>query len=156
MSLRSFYAKFGLILVGAALSCTVAAEQRFALLIGNSKYSDNVGPLKYPSQDVDVLEKSLEKLGFKVRKIKDAGFREINKEIVAHISNVRRDNNSELVLSFIYYAGHGAADGKSKINYLIRLTSQTLPPPFSGANPSISRAPSSTRSVSKRQTRGTL
>lgn len=118
MNLRKFFVKFGLFVYGLAFCFDAAAEPRYALLIGNSKYPESVGPLKFPSQDVDVLEKALEKLNFKVRKIKDVGFLDINKEIAAHIRKVR-DDNADVVLSFVYYAGHGAADIKSKVNYLI-------------------------------------
>jgi hypothetical protein len=93
------------------------AENRLALLIGNQNYNGNVGPLKNPHNDIALVGAALERLGFKLTIIRDAGYRMIEKELSTHIQNVRRAGRN--TISFIYYSGHGAADPDTKINYLI-------------------------------------
>ena len=74
--MQVFYA----VLIGSLLwvfapNLTAHAESRFALLIGNQAYSDRVGPLKNPHNDIALVGAALERLGFKVTRIKDAGYR---------------------------------------------------------------------------------
>ena len=99
------------------LSSTAAAADRFALLIGNQNYRDNVGPLTNPHNDIALVGAALERLGFKITIIKDAGYKAIETAVKTHIQNVRRAGRD--TISIIYYAGHGASDPDTKINYLI-------------------------------------
>jgi hypothetical protein len=107
--------------LAALLCCYQAApaapEQRFALLIGNQTYRDNVGPLVNPHNDVDLVRQSLERLNFRVTTVRDAGFSELIKSVNKHISQIQEDDPSSI--SFIYYSGHGASDSESGLNYLI-------------------------------------
>jgi len=99
------------------LATGAQAESRFALLIGNQNYSDKVGPLKNPHNDITLVGTALEKLSFNVTRIKDAGYREIDAALKRHIQQVRRAGKG--TISFVYYSGHGAADPDTQINYLI-------------------------------------
>jgi hypothetical protein len=49
------------------------AKIRLAHLIGNQSYSEKVGPLHNPHNDIALVAAALEKVGFKVTRIKDAG-----------------------------------------------------------------------------------
>jgi len=93
------------------------SEGRLALLIGNQSYSDKIGPLKNPHNDISLVGAALEKLAFKVTSIKDAGYKEIDTALKRHIQQVRRAGKD--TISFVYYSGHGAADSDTQINYLI-------------------------------------
>jgi uncharacterized caspase-like protein len=94
-----------------------AAGQRIALLIGNQRYTEKVGPLKNPHSDVAVLEAALRRVGFEVTVLKDTDYRSMDLAIKRHIAKVR-DAGSDAV-SFFYYSGHGAANPVTRINYLI-------------------------------------
>jgi hypothetical protein len=99
------------------LPSTVAAADRYALLIGNQHYRNNVGPLTNPHNDIALVGAALERLGFKVTTIKDAGYKAIETAVKTHIQNVRRAGRD--TISIIYYSGHGASEPDTKINYLI-------------------------------------
>jgi hypothetical protein len=87
------------------------AEKRIALVIGNSNYGTKT-PLKNPLQDANLMEATLEGLGFVVDKYQDLGLKEMN-AAVRDFSQKMKDNN----VALFYYAGHGVqVDGK---NYLI-------------------------------------
>jgi hypothetical protein len=111
--LRVAVIMLGLIL----LPSTATAADRYAILIGNQHYRDNVGPLTNPHNDIALIGAALERLGFKITTIKDAGYKAIETAIKTHIQNVRRAGRD--TISIIYYSGHGASDPDTKINYLI-------------------------------------
>jgi len=93
------------------------AEKRIALLIGNQVYSAEVGPLKNVHNDIALIGAALRSLSFDVTEVKDADYRGIETAISRHIQAVRR--GGEGTVSLVYYAGHGAANPDTKINYLI-------------------------------------
>ena len=94
-----------------------AAQEKFALLIGNQGYKETVGPLRNPHNDVSVVAAALDKLGFKITVVKDAGYKTIDTALKTHIQQVRRAGKD--TISFFYYSGHGASDPETRINYLI-------------------------------------
>ena len=94
-----------------------AAQSRFALVIGNQAYKEGVGPLRNPHNDVALIAGTLNRLGFKVTVIKDAGYKSIDTALKTHIQQVRRAGKD--TISFFYYSGHGASDPETRINYLI-------------------------------------
>ena len=55
----------GLVLVLLALPLRAHADGRSALLIGNQSYSEKVGPLKNPHNDIALVGAALEKVGFR-------------------------------------------------------------------------------------------
>jgi len=99
------------------LPLVAQAEGRLALLIGNQDYGEKVGPLKNPHNDIALVAAALEKLSFKVTRIKDAGYKAIDTALKRHIQEVRRAGKD--TISFVYYSGHGAADPDTQINYVI-------------------------------------
>jgi caspase domain-containing protein len=113
-SLRRLTLVFVLQLV---LSTGAEAQSRFALLVGNQAYKEDVGPLRNPHNDVALIAGTLNRLGFKVTVIKDAGYKSIDTALKTHIQQVRRAGKD--TISFFYYSGHGASDPETRINYLI-------------------------------------
>ncbi len=94
-----------------------AADERLALLIGNQAYKENIGPLKNPHNDVNLIEGSLKQLGFKVTVIKDASYKAMDSALKRYVTEVRRAGRN--ALSFFHYSGHGVANPETQINYLI-------------------------------------
>jgi Caspase domain len=90
---------------------------RLALLIGNQGYTQKVGPLKNPFNDVGLIETSLKLLGFKVTLLKDANYKAMNSAVKRYVTEVRRAGPG--AISFFYYSGHGVANPETQINYLI-------------------------------------
>jgi len=88
-----------------------------ALLIGNQAYNEKVGPLKNPHNDVALVGAAVERLGFNVTRVKDAGYVAIDAALKRHVQQVRRAGKD--AISFLYYSGHGASDPDTQINYLI-------------------------------------
>lgn len=85
--------------------------KRLALLIGNSNYQ-TAGKLKNPTNDVDLMQDVLKKLGFKIKVIKNATKRTFLKALTSFGEEL--DNFD---LGFFYFAGHGIqVDG---VNYLL-------------------------------------
>jgi Caspase domain len=105
------------VLLVLLLPLGVHAEERLALLIGNQSYSEKIGPLKNPHNDIALVGAALEKVGFKVTRVEDAGYKAIDTALKRHIQQVRRAGKD--TISFVYYSGHGAADPDTQINYLI-------------------------------------
>lgn len=97
-----------------------ANEKRFALLIGNQGYTDTVGPLKNPHNDVRLLAETLTTIGFppaNVRAIHDADRVTILGAVDAFAETVSRAGPDAVAV--LYYSGHGAASSRDKRNYLI-------------------------------------
>jgi len=86
------------------------AQERFALLIGNQSYSEKVGALKNPHNDIRLIKSALIKIGFKesnIDLIDDADLKTL------HIAQGRFQQKlraaGENALGLFYYSGHGAA-----------------------------------------------
>lgn len=88
------------------------AEPRFALLIGNERYSSHL--LETPVADVRMLATLLTQLGFAVEKIENAS-RAAMFDALARF--VERLETAEGGVAFVYFAGHGFQD--EGINYLL-------------------------------------
>ena len=84
----------------AAAVQTPVAEQRVALVIGNSKYKDS--PLINPANDAKAVAIALEKSGFRVILKLDANQKEIHDAIAVFGDALKRD-----AVGLFYYAGHG-------------------------------------------------
>jgi uncharacterized caspase-like protein len=106
-----------MLLVVLFTSAARAQVPRLALLIGNSKYADKVGPLKNPRNDVTLVGRALKDLGFSVTIIYDADYRTMDSAIKRYVDDVRGVGNG--AISFFYYSGHGVANPETRINYLI-------------------------------------
>ncbi|MBN9672031.1 caspase family protein [Roseibium aggregatum] len=98
----------------------VAAEQRFALVIGNSGY-EKIGRLANPANDADLVAKSLEAVGFEV-----AVHYDLDEETMGQALDDLADRAPELDVAVLYFAGHGIQkDGE---NYLIPVDAQLRSP----------------------------
>ena len=81
---------------------TTLYTQSYALLIGNSIYTNGWSDLPGVKKDLASVKNALEAKGFKV--IENASQRQIKRSIDDFISKYGRDFNSRLI---IYYSGHG-------------------------------------------------
>ena len=98
-------------LLAVALAPVARAEQRFALVIGNSGYRTQ--RLANPKHDADLIAATLETLGFKVTKLIDADLRAMRRAMLRFSRQLRVSD----AVGLFYYAGHGVQlDG---VNYLI-------------------------------------
>lgn len=103
---------FILIVMFAAPSYAVAQE-RLALLIGNSRY-EQATALRNPENDVDLVHSALELAGFETIVVKNANKTRLDAQIDSFLSLVATKNNPTVL---IYFAGHGVQfDGR---NYLL-------------------------------------
>lgn len=105
------------LLASLAAKPAEAAAERYALVIGNARYDDSVGPLKNPHNDVALIATSLRSIGFDVRLVKDATYRSLDVEIRRHAMKLARAG--EGAIGFFYYSGHGVANPQTGANYLI-------------------------------------
>ena len=88
----------------------LSAEQRTALVIGNSDYKTS--PLKNPANDARDMAAALEELGFSVTSLIDANQRKMDSAVRAFGNDLAKGG-----VGLFYYAGHGMqVDG---VNYLI-------------------------------------
>lgn len=89
------------------------APNRIALVIGNAEYKEGIAPLKNPANDASDIAKLLdEKLGFKVMKVVNGSFREMEEKIRQFAQESKQAS-----VRFFYYAGHGVQfEGE---NYLL-------------------------------------
>lgn len=85
-------------------------EQRVALIIGNSDYSN--APLANPVNDARAIAEALSKLGFKVTKKENVSKKEMHLAIRAFGSELKKGG-----VGLFYYAGHGMQVNER--NYLI-------------------------------------
>lgn len=108
MVLRVFCLVFALAAGGAA------AEERLALVIGNSAYS-TVSPLDNPANDAGLIAGTLEQVGFRVTLLVDAHQAEM-KAAIARFGRDLRDAGADATGLF-YYAGHGVQSFGA--NYLL-------------------------------------
>ncbi len=92
-----------------------SAARRIALVIGNGGYDKRA--LKNPTRDVDLMEKTLISLGFKVSKYKNLN----QKQMKRRIRDFGEQLNNDTVALF-YYSGHGMqVEGQ---NYLIPIDAE--------------------------------
>jgi len=91
----------------------VSAARKFALVIGNSRYT-GINPLTNPVNDANDMEAALRALGFTVDKVLDGTHEQME---TAVINLQRRLSSSRNTYGFFFYAGHGVQAGGE--NYLI-------------------------------------
>lgn len=98
-----------LCVLSAGLALAAWSEERIALLIGNADYSEAVGALDNPHNDVLHVRDALLAAGFdedKIRIVTDANRRTMLREI--RNFRDRAANLLEKDSAFFYYSGHGA------------------------------------------------
>jgi hypothetical protein len=91
--------RFVAVLLVLLLPLGAHAEERFALLIGNQSYSEKIGPLKNRHNDIALVGAALEKVGFKVTRIEDAGYMAIDTALKRHIQRCGAQARTQLALS---------------------------------------------------------
>ena len=108
-----------IVLFASVLSASPAAfaEARIALLIGNENYAPSVGPLSNPHNDVARLGAALQKIGFEVTTVNNAGFAQLNGAVSAYARKLSA--GGQRAIGFFYYSGHGAQNKENGVNYLI-------------------------------------
>lgn len=109
----------GLVLLLHAVSVPAFAEvddatswQRIALIIGNARYSDVVGKLPSPENDVDAMLAELSKYGFSVVALKNSKKNEMQTEISRFGLQIQKGGT----FAIFYYSGHG---GGADAEYLM-------------------------------------
>ena len=126
-------ATFCLTLLVLSASCVVSAsaEERIALVIGNSEYR-NVSKLPNPVNDAADMAESLKRLGFNVKHLTDVDYDSFRHALI-DFGNAAKTADKAV----IFYAGHGVEiDGK---NWLIPVDAVVNPPLTSMPKPSTSR-----------------
>ena len=114
-------AVIAIVLLVLPASAVAQAEKRVALLIGNLGYSNEIGRLANPHNDVVLLEKALNGLGFQVTTVRDAGLAGLHQAVNAYVRRIKAAGPN--AVGFFYYSGHGAADAGT--NYLIPVDVKT-------------------------------
>lgn len=103
------------------LSCTfVFAQQKYALVIGNTNYS-GISPLTNPAKDANDMEAVLQELGFTVEKVLDGNLDRMQTAITNLQRRLRASTNS---YGFFFYSGHGVQAGGD--NYLIPVNANNI------------------------------
>lgn len=111
--------RFAVILLVLIFGLQAYAEERIALVIGNSNYTGK-GFLENPVKDAEIIAKALEEVGFKVDLHKDLDAKGLKLAIRNHRDKLTAAGSG--AISFFYYAGHGANDSQDKhggTNYMI-------------------------------------
>ncbi|HTF19186.1 MAG TPA: caspase family protein [Chryseolinea sp.] len=100
----------------SAIAATYKDEKRYALVIGNSNYSKDIGVLKNPLNDATDVATELRKSNFDVQLITNATYvqmREAMRKFQEKLTAGPRDQT----VGLFYYAGHGVAYQDE--NYLV-------------------------------------
>lgn len=88
------------------------APERLALVIGNTAYGTDLGPLRNPAHDAEDMTALLGQFGFTVTLVTDATFQQMHDAIATFSQQLRQGK-----IGVFYYAGHGVQVNGS--NYLI-------------------------------------
>ncbi|MEM7329613.1 MAG: SUMF1/EgtB/PvdO family nonheme iron enzyme [Pseudomonadota bacterium] len=97
------------------LSLYALAEERVALVIGNSNYQTMGWKLANPANDARLMKAALESVGFQVSMLIDATEDDMEDAFAAH--GRRLSNAGSDAVGLIYFAGHGVQS--EGYNYLI-------------------------------------
>ena len=121
MSLRSLVLLAGAALFGLqvlAVPAPTSAGQRVALVIGNASY-EHAPSLANPLNDANDIGASLERLGFAVTRINNAGYTELRRGLQQFSLAA-----SASEMAVVFYAGHGIEVDKR--NFLIPVDARLL------------------------------
>jgi tetratricopeptide (TPR) repeat protein len=100
-------------------------EKRYALVVGNSSYSKEIGFLKNPANDAQDIASELRKCNFEVELLLNATHRQI--EIAANkLFKTLSDGPKDKTVGLFFYAGHGVQfEG---VNYLVPIDASITTP----------------------------
>ena len=102
------------------ISTVLGAQQKYALVIGNSNYR-GISSLRNPENDARDMRTALAGLGFEVDILLNASSEQMESAVI----NLRRKlSDSENSYGFFFYAGHGVQSGGE--NYLIPINAETI------------------------------
>ncbi|GHU21241.1 hypothetical protein FACS1894172_08980 [Spirochaetia bacterium] len=102
------------VLTFVMLWTTVSAQQKYALVIGNSAYNSNIGRLSNPVNDANDMATALTRLGFQVDKVLNGSLDQMESAVIQLKNRLSTNPNA---YGFFFYAGHGVQSGGD--NYLI-------------------------------------
>jgi hypothetical protein len=91
-------------------------EKRYALVIGNSAYSKQIGVLKNPVNDATDFAEVLKSMNFDVTLITDASYGKIRAEMMKFRDKLNQGERDKTVGLF-FYAGHGLQHDNE--NYIV-------------------------------------
>lgn len=100
------------------LNSPAFADQKLALIIGNSQYDGAMGELQNPINDAQAIDSQLKRLGFKTTLVKNANKMKMLEAIDDFSNQISRGDTV-----VFYYAGHGASANGN--NYLIPIGAQS-------------------------------
>ena len=100
----------------AALAGQYKDEKRYALVIGNSNYSKEIGILKNPLNDATDVATELRKSSFEVQLITNATYVQM-REAMRKFQEKLTEGPRDQTVGLFYYAGHGVAYQDE--NYLV-------------------------------------
>jgi len=100
----------------AALAATYKDEKRYALVIGNSNYSKDIGILKNPLNDATDVATELRKSNFEVQLVTNATYVQM-REAMRKFHEKLTAGPQDQTVGLFYYAGHGVAYQDE--NYLV-------------------------------------
>ncbi|MCB1658495.1 MAG: caspase family protein, partial [Pseudomonadales bacterium] len=105
--------------IGLLLLTTPAfADQKLALIIGNSQYDGAMGALQNPINDAQAIDSQLKRLGFKTTLVRNANKIKMLEAIDDFSNQISRGDTV-----VFYYSGHGASANGN--NYLIPIGAQS-------------------------------
>lgn len=93
-----------------------SGEKRFALVIGNSAYSQKIGVLRNPVNDATAFASTLKAMDFEVTLITDATYGKIRVEMLKFREKLNT-GDKEHTVGLFYYAGHGLQHDNE--NYIV-------------------------------------
>ncbi len=97
-------------------SAALAAAERVALVIGNSRYEWQA-PLTNPKNDADRMEATLARIGYEVTRLDDLGENDMMRALADFA-----DEADKAEVALVYYSGHGMEIGGR--NYVIPVDAQ--------------------------------
>ena len=111
---RFLCAVFAVVVQLAATAHAQPEPARIALLIGNQGYTDAVGPLKNPHNDMAVVGRALGEVGFKLQEpVKDGTRDDMLFAVHELAAGLRKAGRG--AIGFLYYTGHGIAVGGDNV-----------------------------------------
>jgi hypothetical protein len=94
----------GILFFCLVVSGTLFAQKRYALVIGNNNYRNEVTPLTNPVNDSEDIAKAVRELGYETTLITNATIDAMEDAVEQFTANLSRDAESE---GFFWFAGHG-------------------------------------------------
>ncbi|MCK6618294.1 MAG: caspase family protein [Cyclobacteriaceae bacterium] len=98
-------------------------EKRYALVIGNSAYSKQIGVLKNPVNDATDFAEVLKSMNFDVTLITDASYGKIRAEMMKFRDKLNQGERDKTVGLF-FYAGHGLQHENE--NYIVPVDAEIM------------------------------